>query len=78
MRMGPPRTAGYPARNRFRGRLTLKGELSDTTTLKVKGTYTDFEYNSVNLSELYDCPTVGWHAAQQRNPTPTTRGFRQQ
>ena len=56
---GPAADSWIPGEESISGRLTLKGEINDSTTLKVKATYTDFEYNSVNLSELYDCPTLG-------------------
>lgn len=56
---GPAADSWIPGEEAVSGRITLKGQLSDTTTLKLKGTYTDFKYNSVNLSELYDCPTLG-------------------
>lgn len=48
-----------PGEESLSARLTLKGQLGERTTLKLKGTYTDFEHNSTNLSEQYDCSTLG-------------------
>jgi outer membrane receptor protein involved in Fe transport len=54
-----PSDKWIPGEESFFGRLTLKGELNDRMTLRLKGSYADFEYNSTILSEQYECSTLG-------------------
>ena len=63
-----------PGEEVLSARLTLMGALGDNTTLKLKGTYTDFEHNSTNLSEQYDCSTLGG-TPHANVPDPDNPGF---
>lgn len=63
-----------PGEELISGRLTLKGQLNDSTTLKIKGSYMDVEYNSMNLSEQYDCSTLNG-VPHQNVPDPDNPGF---
>jgi outer membrane receptor protein involved in Fe transport len=80
-----PKDSWNPGEESWHGRLTLKGELSDVATLRLKGSYSDFEYNTMTLSEQYECsalngtphitrngdfdPVTGW-----QRPTPLDLG----
>ena len=63
-----------PGEEVLSARVTLMGQLGDRTTLKLKGTYTDFEHNSTNLSEQYDCSTLGG-TPHSNVPDPDNPGF---
>lgn len=53
-----PKDGENPGEESFYGRLTLKGELSDAVTLRLKGSYSDFEYNTMTLGEQYECAAL--------------------
>ena len=53
-----PSDTKIPGEELWYGRLTLKGDLNDRMTLRLKGSYADFEYNSMSLSEQYECSTL--------------------
>lgn len=53
-----PTDEWIPGEESYFGRLTLKGELNDRMTLRLKGSYANFEYNSMSLSEQYECSTL--------------------
>ena len=63
-----------PGEESISGRLTLKGQLNESTTLKIKGSYMDVKYNSMNLSEQYDCSTLNG-VPHQNVPDPDNPGF---
>ena len=63
-----------PGEEVLSARVTLMGQLGDRTTLKLKGTYTDFEHNSTSLSEQYDCSTLGG-TPHTNVPDPDNPGF---
>ena len=45
----------YPADEKTYGRLTLKGDIGDRTTLKFKASFADVTMASATLGELFDC-----------------------
>lgn len=53
-----PSDTRIPGEESWYARLTLKGDLNERMTLRLKGSYADFEYNSMSLSEQYDCSTL--------------------
>ena len=69
-----PKDAENPGEESFYGRVTLKGELSDAVTLRLKGSYSDFEYNTMTLGEQYECSALNGvpHITLNGDPDPVT------
>jgi len=69
-----PTTKFFPATESTYGRLTLKGDLGERTTLKLKASFADKEMASVTMAELFDCylgDTPQINTGGVANPLPT-------
>lgn len=56
---GAPKDRWMPGEESFYGRLTLKGDLSDVFTARLKASFADSKVNNANVSERYDCNALG-------------------
>jgi outer membrane receptor protein involved in Fe transport len=65
----------FPKEETFYARLTAAGELSETFSYNVKGSYSKFEQGYTGGGELFDCPTLGGiaHTSQPVVPQPPGR-----
>ncbi len=55
----PPPSGGYaPMAEINSARLTLKGDIADNVTLKIKASTTENEYSTLNTTEKYECSAL--------------------